>query len=78
MNEARKRDAAVWGEPHLLAVGEVMTLLTGVGPEPMAPLADRLRAAGKLYQWLRPLLEEAAAALEQKRTPAANTRRTTP
>ena len=23
MNEARKRDAAVWREPHLLAVGEV-------------------------------------------------------
>ena len=41
-----------------------MTLLTGVGPEPMAPLAERLRAAGKLYQWLRPLLTEAADALD--------------
>ncbi len=45
-----------------------MTLLAGVGPEPMVPLAARLRAAGKLYQWLRPLLEEAAAELEKRAT----------
>lgn len=36
------------------------TLLAGVPPEPLQPLADRLRAAAAVYPFLRSLLLEAA------------------